>query len=340
MGSAGGDCGDHRAGCYGAQQLLVVGFVVGQVEAAVRDGTVRAYIGRDPDLHRLPVSDSSHTPAQKVAEWEGEWTRLGTLVSRAQRDFETTVEWPMPTWLGTPRRTVVAGIAALVCFATVATTLVQVRREAVWWMARNEVGARLSKAVISAAPACANVSRMFVRAPENELTDPEVQALEVWMSGSSQGGVLITGDHSNGRPLGADPGLNSLVNLGRALGHRVPRGGRLRVWEGLPSSDFTGNGKARLRLTTDTRNNPDFTVYAGTGGVIDIEWLQSGMAESRGHSVSESRFLDSRWKSNGSYSNASASAQGTITGTDIAGTVGFSSGYMGTSNQRYTFMSR
>jgi len=77
-------------------------------------------------------------------------------------------------------------------------------------------------------------------APENELTDPEVDALRDWMgSMGRQGGVLITGDHSNPRPFGADPALDPLVNLGRALGHRVPRAGKLRLWEGLPSSDFT-----------------------------------------------------------------------------------------------------
>jgi hypothetical protein len=76
--------------------------------------------------------------------------------------------------------------------------------------------------------------------PENELTDPEADALRDWMGHSGrQGGVLITGDHSNPRPFNADPGLNPLLNLGRALGRRIPRAGQLRVWEGLPSSDFS-----------------------------------------------------------------------------------------------------
>jgi hypothetical protein len=62
-----------------------------------------------------------------------------------------------------------AGAAGLACIVLFSTTLVDVRREAVAWIAANKVGARLSKAVVSAGPACANVSRMFVRAPENEL---------------------------------------------------------------------------------------------------------------------------------------------------------------------------
>src|SRR5258707_534667 len=62
-----------------------------------------------------------------------------------------------------------AGAAGLACIVLFATTLVEVRREAVAWIAANKVGARLSKAVVAAGPACANVSRMFVRAPENDL---------------------------------------------------------------------------------------------------------------------------------------------------------------------------
>jgi hypothetical protein len=68
--------------------------------------------------------------------------------------------------------------------------------------------------------------------PENELTDPEVHALESWMAA---GGVLMTGDHANRRPAKVlDQGLNGLLGLGRAIGHRVPRAGQLRSWEGNP----------------------------------------------------------------------------------------------------------
>ena len=69
--------------------------------------------------------------------------------------------------------------------------------------------------------------------PENELSNAEVAALKNWMT---TGGVLMTGDHANPNPDPAN-GLDPLLNLGRALGHRVPRAGQLRKWEGLPSSD-------------------------------------------------------------------------------------------------------
>jgi hypothetical protein len=63
----------------------------------------------------------------------------------------------------------IAGSAALACAALMATTLLQARREALEWVALNHIGAKLSKAVMEAGPSCANVSGMFVRAPENEL---------------------------------------------------------------------------------------------------------------------------------------------------------------------------
>lgn len=87
--------------------------------------------------------------------------------------------------------------------------------------------------------------------PENELTDPEVAALRTWMDAG--GGVLISGDHSNPRLPEADPSLADLLNLGRAIGQRVPRAGELRVWEGLPDSSIEAshNTHAPDRVGTD-----------------------------------------------------------------------------------------
>jgi hypothetical protein len=63
----------------------------------------------------------------------------------------------------------VAGSAALACAILIATTLFDIRSLAVTWMALNNSGANLSKTVVEAGPSCANVSSMFVRAPENDL---------------------------------------------------------------------------------------------------------------------------------------------------------------------------
>jgi hypothetical protein len=62
-----------------------------------------------------------------------------------------------------------AACGATVCAVMVSTTLLEITREAVDWTARNSAGAQLSQAVSEAGPSCANVSGMFVRAPENEL---------------------------------------------------------------------------------------------------------------------------------------------------------------------------
>jgi len=75
--------------------------------------------------------------------------------------------------------------------------------------------------------------------PQNELTAPEIAALQTWMDAG--GGVLITGDHANPKPFGADAGLDPLLNLGRAIGKGVPRAGQLRKWEGLPDASITNN---------------------------------------------------------------------------------------------------
>src|SRR5712671_4886364 len=63
-------------------------------------------------------------------------------------------------------RTIV-GSSALVCTVLISTSLLEIRSEALRWIAFNNTGAKLSKAVMTAGPSCANVSGMFVRAPDS-----------------------------------------------------------------------------------------------------------------------------------------------------------------------------
>jgi hypothetical protein len=79
--------------------------------------------------------------------------------------------------------------------------------------------------------------------PESELTDPEVAGLRTWMDAG--GGVFMSGDHSNDVTANdqflVNPALKSqTLNLGRALGWRVPRAGLMRVWVGAPDSGAPG----------------------------------------------------------------------------------------------------
>jgi hypothetical protein len=82
--------------------------------------------------------------------------------------------------------------------------------------------------------------------PESELTTDESRALRICMD-EHQGGVLVTGDHANKRPPDAisensnelfpDEARNEpFIGLGRALGRGIVRAGKLRVWEGDPTS--------------------------------------------------------------------------------------------------------
>jgi hypothetical protein len=63
----------------------------------------------------------------------------------------------------------IAGATVPVCAILIVATLVQIGRDALDWAAAYNIGAKLSQAVVAASPSCANVSSMFVRAPENEL---------------------------------------------------------------------------------------------------------------------------------------------------------------------------
>jgi hypothetical protein len=75
---------------------------------------------------------------------------------------------------------VLAATAAAACAILVSTTLSEVRRNAIETAALDKVGARLSKAVVEAGPACANVSSMFVRAPENQLNHGSDMTMAAW----------------------------------------------------------------------------------------------------------------------------------------------------------------
>jgi hypothetical protein len=78
--------------------------------------------------------------------------------------------------------------------------------------------------------------------PNNELTPEEVDVLHEWMR---TGGVFLTGDHSSPDPTTAgshcsEKGHGSFLGVGRALGHKIPRAGQLRIWKGPPTACLEG----------------------------------------------------------------------------------------------------
>ena len=60
-------------------------------------------------------------------------------------------------------------VAATVCAVLISTSLVEIASQAVQWIAIDAKGARLSRAVTTAGPSCANVSGLYMQAPDDEL---------------------------------------------------------------------------------------------------------------------------------------------------------------------------
>jgi hypothetical protein len=71
-------------------------------------------------------------------------------------------------------------LASGLCAVTAVVTLIDARAAALQASAENAIGARLSKAVVAAGPACANVSGMFARAPENDMNHGWDMTLQLW----------------------------------------------------------------------------------------------------------------------------------------------------------------
>jgi hypothetical protein len=105
---------------------------------------------------------------------------------------------------------------------------------------------------------------------ENELNNDEVNNLRDWMDAG--GGVFVTGDHSiPDVRLCPDDERNqdhqTYLNIGRALGHRIPRAGQLRVWKGPPTSVARG-------LPLEKRDNFN-TLVGDVGDLDEADFLQT-----------------------------------------------------------------
>lgn len=71
-------------------------------------------------------------------------------------------------------------LAGSLCAVVSAATLIDARAVALQASASDAIGARLSRAVVAVGPACANVSGMFVRAPENDMNHGWDMTLQPW----------------------------------------------------------------------------------------------------------------------------------------------------------------
>jgi len=149
-----------------ADPIVVFVFVIGAAAALLQIYRSRRYL--DPvsltllaafaAFAALVVATAKHyQPHYTLAAW----TLIGGVL--VLTFIELRRLWPAIAsgWL--------AAASGALCLALTASTLVQARNDVATWGRLNRIGERLSRAVAAAAPACANVSGMFVRAPENQM---------------------------------------------------------------------------------------------------------------------------------------------------------------------------
>jgi hypothetical protein len=102
----------------------------------------------------------------------------------------------------------------------------------------------------------------------------------------------------------------------------------------IPTGDLSVK-HGRLVLTTNTAlANPNFTVYAGTGGFISFTWTElSGSGSSRSSYQNRSRYQNFSIHSHGSYTSTGALGAGNVLGVTVE--LGEGYGYMGMQRDSY-----
>lgn len=86
----------------------------------------------------------------------------------------------------------------------------------------------------------------------------------------------------------------------------------------IPDGDFGPD----LHLTTDTSANPDFYLWAGSGGVIDVEWKPIKTISIRHTGTLQQRMSQEyRYLQSGMWESSMASAQGSVIGHALEGDV-------------------
>jgi len=92
----------------------------------------------------------------------------------------------------------------------------------------------------------------------------------------------------------------------------------------IPNSDVSGNAK-KLHLSTNTSNNPNFTVYAGSRGNITIDLEVNGLYSQRSEGVMQTTMpgdtlaggSQQTFRQQGIYTSFSARLSGSVVGTEV-----------------------
>jgi hypothetical protein len=102
----------------------------------------------------------------------------------------------------------------------------------------------------------------------------------------------------------------------------------------IPNEDLVGNGRNKLVLDTDTSDNPNFFT-SFSRGPIHVEWTSNDIivTSERSQTSTQLRFEDFFLiRTNGSFTSASAFAEGNILGFEVTPVLG---GTVGTSHDRF-----
>lgn len=98
----------------------------------------------------------------------------------------------------------------------------------------------------------------------------------------------------------------------------------------IPNGDFRGRVNSAMSLETNTsaEANPEFFRFDGAGGPISLTWAKNDLFFHRSQGHSDTRFGDLRFRSQGTFTSASASVSGSLIGQPLAGDLGsMSSGH-------------
>ncbi|HKV35422.1 MAG TPA: hypothetical protein VJP89_13890 [Pyrinomonadaceae bacterium] len=117
--------------------------------------------------------------------------------------------------------------------------------------------------------------------PRSELEPAEIEALNIWMrigeeNGQRGGGLLMTGDHAEPLPanaLFAGPApASGLWSIGRALGEKTPRAGRMRRWDGPPR----GGDDSQNTHFADANFNDNSLQYDAMPQRLNLTFFEQG----------------------------------------------------------------
>lgn len=112
-------------------------------------------------------------------------------------------------------------------------------------------------------------------------------------------------------------------------------------WGLIPANHLNGSGQSRLTLRTDTRELPEFEVWAGERGPVEIMWEKTEDYSSRNSGSWENRWFSLVTRGAGTSTFTSATFAGRIGDVPIASEATFyPSGSMGMSNNVSLHFSR